>query len=383
VPAFTPDAARVLGDPWQQLRLDAAERVAAATLPTTDEEMWRYSRIAELDLDRYTPRDPHTMVTESPYVHGDSIDEVSDVLGDVAPDVFAEANTVHMAPVSVRVPRGVKVAEPIVVTHVVDHALVALYPRLVIDVGEQAEVTVIERFVTSSGVHGVGSLIVPMVQVRARQGAQVRYLSINELDDDVWLLGHQRAVGERDSSTLLASVALGGHYARMRTEARVVGAGASTRQVALYFAGGEQMHDFRTVQDHDAPNTSSDLLFKGAVADKARSVYTGLIKIREHARGTAAYQTNRNLTLSQGAWAESVPNLEIETNDVRCSHASTVGPIDEEQLYYLESRGIRPEVAERLVVLGFFDEVIDQLPAADLAADLRRRVAAKFLGGAS
>ncbi len=383
MPAFTPDAARVLGDPWQQLRLDAAERVAAASLPTTDEEMWRYSRIGELDLDRYTPGDSLTEVTQSPHVYRDSVDEVSDVLGESAPDVFAEANTVHMTPWCVRVPRGVVVPEPIVVTHVVDRAGEALYPRLVIDAGPDAEVTVIERFLTTAGTTGVASLVVPMLHVRARQGARVRYLAINELDEDVWLLGHQRSVGERDSSTTLASVALGGYYARVRTEARLVGAGASTRQVALYFASGEQMHDFRTVQDHDAPHTSSDLLFKGAVTDKARSVYTGLIKIREHARGTAAYQTNRNLTLSQGAWAESVPNLDIATNDVKCSHASTVGPIDEDQLYYLESRGIPPEVAERLVVLGFFDEVIDQLPAAELASDLRGRVAAKFLGGVS
>ena len=110
--------------------------------------------------------------------------------------------------------------------------------------------------------------------------------------------------------------------------------------------------------------------------DHSKSVYTGLIQIRKNANGTTAFQTNRNLTLSEGAWAESVPNLDIETNDVKCSHASTVGPIDEEQRFYLESRGIRPEVAERLVVLGFFDEVIDQLPAGDLADDLRVRVSA-------
>lgn len=383
VPAFTLDAVRVLGDPWQQLRLDAAERVAAASMPTTDEEMWRYSRIGELDVDRYKPEGPDTTVTESRFVHHDTVDAVSDVLGGVAPDVFADANTAHMAPVCVRVPAGVVVPDAIIVTHVIDRAGVAVYPRLVIDAGANAEVTVIERFVTSDGLHHIGSLVVPMLHIRARDGANVRYLSINELGSDVWLVGHQRAVGERDSSTLLASVALGGHYARVRTEARLVGQGASTRQVALYFAAGEQMHDFRTVQDHAAPRTTSDLLFKGAVADHARSVYTGLIKIRENAKGSTADQTNRNLTLSQGAWAESVPNLEIETNDVRCSHASTVGPIDQEQLYYLESRGISPDVAERLVVLGFFDEVIAQLPAASLAHDLRRRVADKFRGGAS
>ena len=114
---------------------------------------------------------------------------------------------------------------------------------------------------------------------------------------------------------------------------------------------------------------------------RARSVYTGLIKIREHAGGSVAFQTNRNLTLSEGAWAESVPNLDIRTNDVKCSHASTVGPIDEEQRFYLESRGIEPSVAERLVVLGFFDEVLQQLPSGALADELRRRVAAKLVIG--
>jgi len=119
------------------------------------------------------------------------------------------------------------------------------------------------------------------------------------------------------------------------------------------------------------------------VQDHAKSVYTGLIKIRHDAKGSQAFQTNRNLTLSSGAWAESVPNLDIETNDVKCSHASTVGPIDEEQRFYLESRGIPPEIAERLVVLGFFDEVLEQLPVGPLAAQLREQVGAKLRRRAS
>jgi Fe-S cluster assembly protein SufD len=157
-----------------------------------------------------------------------------------------------------------------------------------------------------------------------------------------------------------------------------VGQGASTRQIALYYADGDQMHDFRTMQDHAAPKTHSDLLFKGAVQGRAKSVYTGLIKIRHDAKGSAAFQTNRNLTLSSGAWAESVPNLDIETNDVKCSHASTVGPIDDDQRFYLESRGIPPHIAERLVVLGFFDEVLEQLPVGPLASQLRQQVSAKL-----
>jgi Fe-S cluster assembly protein SufD len=152
--------------------------------------------------------------------------------------------------------------------------------------------------------------------------------------------------------------------------------------MAVYFGAGAGMHDFRTMQDHAAPQTTSDLLFKGAVADAAKGVYTGLIRVRKDAPGTNAFQTNRNLVLSEGAGAESVPNLEIETNDVRCSHASAVGPIDEEQRYYLESRGVPPEEAERLIVLGFFNEVLERLPSGPLAAHLRERLAVRLGGGA-
>ena len=350
------------------------EQLASIELPTTDEEIWRYSRIADLDLSTYRP------VAHAPHVAGPAefveIDgDTVDLFPDETPDVFAELNRSAAAQIRIVIPAGTTVDETISITHTIAGDGVLVCPRLVIEVGENSQVTVIERFV--SGADGP-ALVIPVLQLRADQAARVNYLSINELSEQAWAIGNQQAVGFQDSSTLLASVALGGDYARVRTEARLSGKGGSTRQVALYFAGGTQMHDFRTIQDHDAPFTHSDLLFKGAVQDHAASVYTGLIKIREHARGTAAFQTNRNLTLSDGAWAQSVPNLEIFTNDVKCSHASTVGPIDEEQRFYLESRGIRPEIAERLVVLGFFDEVLSQLPAQGLAEGLRARVAAKL-----
>ena len=214
--------------------------------------------------------------------------------------------------------------------------------------------------------------------MRAALGARVRYVALNELGPATWQIGAQQAIADRDATLMLGTVALGGDYARVRTDARLVGQGASARQIAIYFAGGTQMHDFRTLQDHAAPRTNSDLLFKGAVQDTAKSVYTGLIKIRENAKGSNAFQTNRNLTLSEGAWAESVPNLDIATNDVKCSHASTVGPVDVEQRFYLESRGVPPEIAERLVVLGFFGEVLEQLPVGDLAVGLSAKIAAKL-----
>ncbi len=348
-------------------RLDAVE------LPTTDEEIWRYSRIGDLDLARFTPS------THDVEVDGDA-GALVDASGaaplfDDRPDVFATLNAELGAGIAVTVPPGSVVDEPIVITHSIPGGGALTAPRLVIDAGADSEVTVVERF-RSAG--GGAALTLPVLHVRVGQAARVRYLAVNELNDEVWSIGHQQAESGRDSDLLLATVALGGDYARVRTEARSVGRGASTRQVALYFADGDQMHDFRVIQSHVAPHTNSDLLFKGAVQDHAASVYTGLIEIGEEARGTAAYQTNRTLTLSDGAWAESVPNLDIRTNDVKCSHASTVGPIDEDQRFYLESRGVMPEVAERLVVLGFFDEVISQLPSKGFADELRRRVADKL-----
>jgi Fe-S cluster assembly protein SufD len=376
VHAFTPDAVRALDADDVAQRVAAVERAAALPLPTPEEEVWRYSRIKELDLSTFTPG--RLTTTVGPLPAGVTMDHrapSSDL--DDAVDVFHLLNVAFADAVVLRIPNGCASTEPIVVSHQVDGhgARVAVFPRLVIEAGEDAEVTVVEQF---SSPDGDVSLVVPRLEVHAAQAARVRYLGVNLLADTTWSLGHQRAVGDRDSNTLLATVSLGGDYFRVRTEARVVGQGASTRQIALYFADGEQMHDFRTLQDHAAPKTTSDLLFKGAVQDHAKSVYTGLIHIRENAKGSVAFQTNRNLTLSAGAWAESVPNLEIETNDVKCSHASTVGPIDEEQRFYLESRGIPPDVAERLVVLGFFDEVLDQLPVGPLAAELRARVSAKL-----
>ncbi len=369
--------------PIDPAHLDAIE------LPTTDEEIWRYSRIADLDLAafRSTPHDVEVRGGEGVVTTDTGDDGLGAGVGsgvDTAPDVFAELNTALNReverPLRITVPAGRVVAEPIVVTHSVPGEGALTAPRLVVDAGADSEVTVIERFRSSSG--GT-ALTLPMLQIKVGPAARVRYLAVNELGTEVWSIAHQLADADRDATLLLSTVALGGDYTRVRTEVRNTGQGSSTRQVALYFADGDQMHDFRVIQDHVGPHTNSDLLFKGAVQDHAASVYTGLIAIGEEARGTAAYQTNRTLTLSEGAWAESVPNLDIRTNDVKCSHASTVGPIDEDQRFYLESRGVQPEVAERLVVLGFFDEVITQLPSSALAEELRERVAAKLRIGES
>ena len=343
------------------------------TLPSADEEIWRYSRIGDLDLSAFTPG-----VARTETIGADAWRTTSSLAGiamEKPADVFAELNAQHGEEITISVPRGKTAEQVIEVVHTIDKDGVVAYPRLVIDAGEDSEVTVVERFVSADGVH---SLVIPVLEVRAAKAARVNYVGINELGVNTWKIAHQQSVGYRDSTIRLNTIALGGDYARVRAEARLVEQGANAQQLALYFASGTQMHDFRTLQLHQAPRTYSDLLFKGAVGGTARSVYTGLIKIEKNAAHSEAFQTNRNLTLGEGAWAESVPNLEIETNEVKCSHASTVGSIDEEQRFYLESRGVPPEVAERLIVFGFFNDVLDRLPRGIDTKPLRAAVAAKL-----
>ena len=141
-----------------------------------------------------------------------------------------------------------------------------------------------------------------------------------------------------------------------------MGPGATAELKGIYFASGEQFFDFHTLQDHQVGNTTSDLLFKGALQDVARTVYAGLIRIEKGAARSDAYQANRNLVLSDKAKATSIPMLEIDNNDVRCTHGATVGPVDPNHLFYLQSRGISERTAKRMLIQGFFGQVLDRIP---------------------
>jgi len=305
-------------------------------------------------------------------------DDVKSVLGTIAGDSEDAFTVLHDAFLPggalVWVPDGVVVPDPIVVLHWCEATGVASFPHTLVYAGERAEVTVLERFGSPNTHH----LVDAVAELAVGDAASVRYLSVQEHGPRTWHVGLQRAHLGRDAHLRTAAVALGGDYARLRAEARLDAQGGESEMVAVYFGDHEQMLDFRTLQDHAAPHTHSQLLFKGAVEDRAASVYSGLIRLREEAQKAEAYQTNRNLVLSEGARAESIPNLEILANDVQCSHGSTVGPIDDDQLYYLASRGIPPEAAERLIVLGFFDDVFARLPNRALVAPLRRTVIDKL-----
>jgi Fe-S cluster assembly protein SufD len=397
-------AAATLGGPaWlTERRRRNAEILGDPQLPSTDEEVWRYSRVGDLDLadwnlvteapDAEVP-DGAVAVVEALAAHAAATVVVRNgfvVFTDVAPawrdrglfvgrmadrsgadasllgatrerptDVFAALNDICTAePVLVDVPRGVTVDAPVVIVDWVDAEGSAVFPRLVVRLGEDADA----RVLTWQGSDDVAALVAPVVELDVARAARLGYGEVQDRKGRVWQITSQVGRADADATLTSAQAGLGGEYARTRTDCRLVGRGATGNLQAVYFGEDHQTLDFRTFQDHIAPDTTSNLMFKGAVGDESRSVYTGLIRVEKGARGTNAFQTNRNLKLSEQAWAESVPNLEIETNDVRCSHASTVGPVDEEQRFYLESRGVPTEIAERLIVAGFFDEVLEQFP---------------------
>jgi Fe-S cluster assembly protein SufD len=409
---FLPDHIEASEGPsWlRQRRLAALERFRAQALPTTEEEVWRYSRVADLDLDEWAPApvpsggavdvppvgdraalvvvvDGHVVATEvdpALEARGVRIGRLCDLdpdgarLGEIRGEAESALADLHDAfaadPVLVEVPDGVVLDAPVVVVHQAVADGGASFPHLVVRAGRDSELTVYDHQ-ASGDVH---ALVLPVVEIDAGDAARVRYLGAQVHGPRVWQLGRQASRVGRDTSFTTTSVALGGDYARLTIDSTMVGRGGSGEMFAAWFGEADQTHDFRTMQDHLAPQTTSNLVFKGAVEDRARSVYTGLIHIGKEAKGVNAFQTNRNVKLSEDSWAESVPNLEIENNDVRCSHASAVGPVDEDQRFYLESRGVRPATAERLIVLGFFEEILSRLPVPAAAAPLRAEIAAKL-----
>lgn len=409
---FTAESVAALaGPPWLRAwRGDAFKRFRASRLPTESLEEWRYSRIEELQLDSFVPApppaaargegsdiaaallaalEPVSAVVETVDGHLVGLRQGSGALlvEDLArldgetppaqspaePDPYVMLNRAFApTPVRVGVARGAQ-AGTVVVVHRAKLAKVASFPRLLVDLEDDASLSVVEVLLG-----GRGSLVVPVTELRVGAGSQLNYLAVQALDPGAWQLAYQSSRVSRDASFVSAAVALGGDYARLRTDSTLEGPGAAGRLLAVYFASGSQMHDFRTLQRHAAPKTQSDLLYKGVVANRSRSVYSGLIRVEKGAKGTSAMQTNRNLVLHEGAHADSVPNLEIEDNDVRCSHASAVGPIALDQRFYLESRGVPPARAERLIALGFLSEVIEQLPVEAVEGVLRSAIEAKL-----
>jgi len=304
----------------------------------------------------------------------------------VGGDALVRLNDAFVAdPVLIDVPAGVVVPDPVLIVHwcapTADAGAgagagatlaAAMLPRTCVRLGPGAQVAVVEVYAGPAGTPQ--SLVVPVTELAASENASLSYVSLQILNDATWSIDRLAARGGADSVLRTFTVGLGGDYDRVRSDVSVDGRGARSEILSTYLGQGSQVHDIRTLQDHVAPRTDSELLCEGAVAGDSRSVYSGLIRVHRGAARSDARQTNHNLVLDEGAHADSVPNLDILENDVKCSHASTVGPIDEDQRYYIESRGVSPDVAEGLIVRGFFDHIIDRGPIPAVTPLLKEEV---------
>jgi Fe-S cluster assembly protein SufD len=234
----------------------------------------------------------------------------------------------------------------------------AVFPHTLIVAGAGAEVTFIDRFSSSELSRAFSDAV---TEIYVGDGAHVRYVSIQEWGTGVTHLAVQRTRVGRDADFRTLAIGFGADLSRVEAETVLAEPGGFSEMLGVFFADGSQHFDHRSIQDHVAPNCTSDLLYKGALRDHSRAVYSGWVHVRKDAQKTVAMQTSRNIVLSEHAKADAIPNLEIEANDVRCGHAASVGPVDEDTIFYLTSRGIPRAEAERLIVTGFFQEVLDRV----------------------
>lgn len=400
----------------------AVKALGKMTKPTSDDEVWRYSNIDELDLDSYQLIENGAALDSIPSPTAEeALTEIQKDYGELScllvsqcgyfvdvwkseefvdsgayvgrlnelenaeayiymsenkkADFFAVMNEAYMAdPIVVQVPSGVSLKNPIGILELADLQGVGSFPHLTINISENATAQVMQIFKSGQG----ASFSAPVVEFILGQSSNLSYLSVEDLGKASHQIAANVALVGAQANLSLNTVSFGGASVRLKTDCRLEGRGASGNIMSLYFATDEQQFDFRTFQKHSERDTHSNLLFKGAVDEKAGLVYSGMVRIAPEAKFSNAFQANHNLKLSEDAWVESVPNLEIENNDVVCSHATTVGPVDEDQRFYLESRGVPEVEAEKLIVAGFFKEALEQLPIVGARETLFKRLVSRF-----
>ena len=273
-------------------------------------------------------------------------------------------------------PRGVEIEAPIEIFHWLHDEDTSVFPHLLLVADELASVTVVEHFRSldrdlAGFACGVNDLI-------AGPGAKVTYICAQNWGTNVVALQMNSTTVDHDASAMSLNLHVGAKYSRFESLSRLIGEGGRSDLLAISVANGAQEFDARTLQDHVSPHTASDLLYKNALDDRARSTFGGLIRVEPHAHFTDAYQKVRNLLLSDDSEANSMPGLEILADNVRCTHGATSGQIDKDELFYLRTRGIPVPVAQRLIVTGFLNEVIQRLDHAAIADHLNRLIDEKF-----
>ena len=274
------------------------------------------------------------------------------------------------------VPKGVQIANPIVNYYWTSAERAAVFPHTLIIAEDNANVSVVDLFFSETEANE--ALNVSVSNIHAGAGAHVFRKIVQDWNEKTVSFQLDTIVAERDAQVKNIAVNIGAQRARFESQTRIEGAGADVKMYSLTVAEETQEFDQRTFQTHNAPNAVSDLLYKNALLDNSRTIFSGLIKVAEGAQQTDAYQTNRNLLLDPTAEANALPGLEILANDVRCSHGATTGNVDEAELFYMMQRGIPRRVAMQLMVFGFFEEVIEKIDSDELADNLRQLIHKKF-----
>jgi Fe-S cluster assembly protein SufD len=256
----------------------------------------------------------------------------------------------------VYVPRGVKVEAPIVLSAISDAAGVALHRRVLVVLEEGAEAEVWEQHLSGSA--DASTVLNSVVELRVGQNARLRFVGAQDMNERSYVFGFQRAEVARDGSLDWVAVGFGSGNGKVHTETLLAGEGSHAKVTGAYAPHARQHIDYDTLQEHGAPNTTSDLAFRGILADRSSAVWKGMIKVDPGAQQTDAFQECRNLLLSKRAHADAIPGLEILANDVRCTHAAAIAQIDPEQVFYLRARGLPDALAKRLVIEGFMAELV-------------------------
>ena len=273
------------------------------------------------------------------------------------------------------VPPGTKVSLPVEIFHWVEGAGASVFPHTLIVCGENSQVTVVDRFQSADGRRAFACGVNDLHLAR---GAKLTYVAVQDWSRDSLAFHLNSTIVDGDAHCTSMTANFGGGIVRGESLSRLVGEGARSEMYSINPVEGDREIDQRTLQDHVAPNATSDLLYLNALDDKSRTVFAGLIKVQPAAHGTDAYQKVRNLILSDEADPNSMPGLEILNDDVRCTHGATNGPVSEEELFYMQARGIPREDASRLIVNGFFNALLEKLPGPELREYLGKLVAKRL-----
>jgi Fe-S cluster assembly protein SufD len=366
-------------------RAELLERYQALPLPSTTEESWRFTDLKGFDPDAYSVNGA-TAVASAPgmldldaagIVHvseagieierapeGIRFERLGDHprLGELVgtEEKFAAHNAaLWKNGLLVHVPKGVVLEKPLYVRITNTFEGGALFWRLLVVADSESRFTLIEEY--ASQAPELSAYTNAAVELFVGQASKLEYVSIQNLSRETWHFASHHARVERDAELDWVNGGFGSKKGKVRIQNDLAGEGATSRVTGAYFTDGEQHLDYDTFQEHIAPNTTSDFAFKGALRDTSTAVWRGMIRVERDAQKTNAYQENRNLMLSPTTHAVPIPGLEILANDVRCTHGATVSRVDREELFYAMARGLSRGEAERLIVRGFFQDILDRI----------------------